>query len=152
MCSSDLVTLTLDGNLRGCIGRLAPDRALGVDVVENARLAAFSDPRFAPLSAAEFQRCVVEVSLLSVPKRLEFADEADLIAQLRPGEDGLILECNGRRGTFLPQVWESLPDPKAFLAHLRQKAGVAADARIESCRIKRYRVAKFKESGLMKSH
>lgn len=144
-CRATFVTLTLDGNLRGCIGRLAADRALGVDVVENARMAAFSDPRFKPLTAAEFARCVVEVSLLSVPKRLEFADEADLLGQLRPGEDGLILECAGRRGTFLPQVWKSLPEPRQFLAQLRLKAGLPADTRLERCNITRYRALKWIE-------
>ncbi len=141
------VTLTLDGQLRGCIGRLAAERELGVDVVENARLAAFSDPRFAPLTAAEFRRCVVEVSLLSEAKRLEFADEADLLRQLRPGEDGLILECDGRRGTFLPQVWKSLPQPAQFLSQLKLKAGLPAATRLERCRITRYRALKWVEAG-----
>jgi AmmeMemoRadiSam system protein B/AmmeMemoRadiSam system protein A len=139
------VTLTLDGQLRGCIGRLAAERELGVDVVENARLAAFSDPRFAPLTEAEFRRCVVEVSLLSEPKRLEFSDEADLVRQLRPGEDGLILECDGRRGTFLPQVWKSLQQPAQFLSQLKLKAGLPAATRLERCRITRYRALKWVE-------
>lgn len=145
------VTLTLDGQLRGCIGRLTADRELGLDVVENAQLAAFSDPRFAPLTAAEFRRCVVEVSLLSEPKRLAFADEADLIRQLQPGEDGLILECEGRRGTFLPQVWKSLPQPAQFLAQLKLKAGLPAATRIERCRITRYRALKWVEGGSVSS-
>ena len=161
---ASFVTLTLDGELRGCIGSLEAHRALGADIVSNAQSAAFRDPRFPAVSADEFRRLEVEVSMLSRAKRLEFENEADLIRQLVPGRDGLILERGegrgARRGTFLPQVWESLPDPVQFLAHLRQKAGVAADARIESCRIKRYRVAKFqehagrvvKESDLMKPH
>jgi AMMECR1 domain-containing protein len=85
------------------------------------------------------------VSLLSAPKRIEFADEADLLAQLEPGIDGVILECDNRRSTFLPQVWESLPDKRAFLAELVKKAGLPADTRLARCRISRYRVAKFHE-------
>ena len=145
-CRATFVTITLDGNLRGCIGRLEAGRALGADVVDNARAAAFSDPRFKPLSADEFRRCVVEVSLLSTPKRLEFADHADLVRQLEPGNDGLILECDGRRGTFLPQVWKSIPGPEQFLAQLKLKAGLPADTRTERCRMLRYRAVKWSEA------
>ncbi len=145
-CRATFVTITLDGNLRGCIGRLEAGRALGLDVVDNARSAAFSDPRFKPLSADELRRCVVEVSLLSTPKRLEFADHADLVRQLVPGNDGLILECDGRRGTFLPQVWKSIPTPEQFLAQLKLKAGLPADTRTERCRILRYRAVKWSEA------
>ena len=145
-CRATFVTITLDGALRGCIGRLEAGRALGDDVVDNARSAAFSDPRFKPLSAGEFGRCVVEVSLLSAPKRLEFADHADLVRQLEPGNDGLILECDGRRGTFLPQVWKSIPKPEQFLAQLKLKAGLPADTRTERCRILRYRAVKWSEA------
>jgi AmmeMemoRadiSam system protein A len=144
-CRASFITLTLDGDLRGCIGRLAAERPLGEDVADNARSAAFSDPRFGALTAAEFQRCVVEVSLLSTPKRLEFADHADLLRQLEPGRDGLILECQGRRGTFLPQVWKSLPDKEQFLSQLKLKAGLPADTRTERCRVLRYRAVKWSE-------
>ena len=139
------VTLSLDGALRGCIGTLQAGRALGEDVVANARAAAFSDPRFKPLTADEFRRCVVEVSLLSVPKRLAFEDHADLLRQLEPGRDGLILECKGRRGTFLPQVWKSLPTPEQFVAQLKLKAGLPADTRTEGCSVLRYRALKWVE-------
>jgi MEMO1 family protein len=142
------VTLTLDGRLRGCIGSLAPSRGLGEDVAENAVGAALRDPRFAPLSAGEWARCEVEVSVLSPPKPLQFADEADILAKLRPGEDGVILEYEGRRATFLPQVWESLPDRKAFLGELLKKAGLPADTRLARCRLWRYRVLKWKQSTL----
>ena len=118
-------TLTQDGRLRGCIGSLEAQRPLGEDVRHNARAAALSDPRFPPLTRAEVAGTRIEVSLLSTPKPLAFADHADLIAQLRPGEDGLILECGGARGTFLPQVWESLPDPEQFVAELKRKAGLS---------------------------
>jgi len=144
-CGATFVTLTRDGQLRGCIGSLEPTRPLGVDVAENARGAAFRDPRFPALAADEWPRCRVEVSLLSAPKRIEFAGEADLLAQLEPGVDGVILECDNRRATFLPQVWQGIPDKRAFLAELVKKAGLPADTRLTRCRISRYRVAKFHE-------
>jgi AmmeMemoRadiSam system protein B/AmmeMemoRadiSam system protein A len=144
-CGATFVTLTRDGRLRGCIGSLEAVRPLRVDVAENALGAAFRDPRFPRLTAEEWPGCEVEVSLLSAPKRIEFADEADLLAQLEPGIDGVILECDNRRSTFLPQVWESLPDKRAFLAELVKKAGLPADTRLARCRISRYRVAKFHE-------
>jgi len=139
------VTLTKDGQLRGCIGSLEASRPLGTDVAENALGAAFRDPRFPRLAADEWPRCQVEVSMLCAPKRMEFADEADLLAQLEPGVDGVILECDGRRSTFLPQVWESLPDKRAFMAELVKKAGLPADTRLGRCKVSRYRVAKFHE-------
>lgn len=142
------VTLTLDGKLRGCIGSLSAVRPLGEDVAENARRAALHDPRFPALSKDEWPRCKVEVSLLSAPKPLRFADEAELLALVRRGEDGLILECDGQRGTFLPQVWEGLPEPRRFLDALKQKAGLPAETRLARCRIWRYRVHKWKEEPL----
>ena len=137
------VTLTRDGALRGCIGSLEAARPLGEDVAQNALGAAFRDPRFPPLSEAEWPGCKLEVSLLSAAKPVRFADEADLVAQLRAGEDGVILEADGRRATFLPQVWESVPDKRAFLDELLRKAGLPADTRLARCRISRYRVTKF---------
>ena len=139
------VTLTKDGQLRGCIGSLEPARPLGADVAENALGAAFRDPRFPALSAEEWPRCGVEVSLLTRPKPLRFADEADLLSQVSAGEDGLILECDGRRATFLPQVWEGIADKRAFLGELAKKAGLPADIRLTRCKVYRYRIAKWKE-------
>lgn len=143
--AATFVTLTCDGKLRGCIGSLEASRALGTDVAENALAAAFRDPRFPQMTAQEWPRIRVEVSLLSAPKPMRFADEADLIAQIRPGEDGLILEADGRRATFLPQVWESIPDKRAFLAELARKAGLARDVRLARCKVSRYRVTKWSE-------
>jgi AmmeMemoRadiSam system protein B/AmmeMemoRadiSam system protein A len=140
---ASFVSLHLEGRLRGCIGSLAPTRSLGVDVAENAVGAALRDPRFSPLAAAEWVRCALEVSVLSAPKPLRFGDEAELLAQLRPGEDGVILEYEGRRGTFLPQVWEGLPETRAFVAELMRKAGIPADIRLARCRLWRYRVIKW---------
>jgi MEMO1 family protein len=144
-CGATFVTLTKDSELRGCIGSLEPTRALADDVAQNAIGAAFRDPRFAPMSAPEWPQCRVEVSLLSTPKPLRFADEADLLAQIETGDDGLILEADGRRGTFLPQVWEDLADKRVFLAHLLRKAGLPADTRLTRCKLWRYRVVKWKE-------
>jgi AmmeMemoRadiSam system protein B/AmmeMemoRadiSam system protein A len=137
------VTLMLDGRLRGCIGSLEPHRALGEDVAANAEAAAFRDPRFPPLTAAEWPRCEVEVSLLSRAKPIAYADEADLLAQIRAGDDGIILEHAGKRATFLPQVWQGLPDKRAFLAELVKKAGLPADTRLARCKVSRYRVKKW---------
>jgi AmmeMemoRadiSam system protein B/AmmeMemoRadiSam system protein A len=139
------VTLMHQGVLRGCIGSLQAARPLGVDVAENALGAAFRDPRFAPMRGEEWLRCRAEVSLLSTPKTVAFADEEDLVAQLVAGEDGVILEADGRRATFLPQVWESISDKRQFLRELARKAGLPVDVRLTRCRISRYRVAKWKE-------
>lgn len=139
------VTLTQRGQLRGCIGSLQAWRPLAQDVRENARAAAFRDPRFAPLAAEEFDLTRVEVSLLTPAAPMNFVDEADALAQLRPGVDGVIFECAGRRSTFLPQVWEQLAEPQLFMAHLKQKAGLAADFWSPEVRLSRYEVMKWKE-------
>ena len=140
------VTLTQSGRLRGCIGSLAPRLSLGADVISNAQSAAFSDPRFKPMTSVEWAETQTEVSLLSTAKPIHFADEDDLIAQIVAGEDGLILEAPGHRGTFLPQVWESIPDKRQFVAQLKLKAGLPADFRTGRCRVLRYRVIKWKQS------
>jgi len=135
---ASFVTLTLDGQLRGCIGHLEANQALVQDVVENAALAAFSDPRFAPLTAKEFETVEISLSILSAPEPLLFDSEADLLRKIRPGTDGLILEEGRQRGTFLPSVWESLPEPQDFLRRLKQKAGLSADYWSDSLQILRY--------------
>lgn len=123
---ASFVTLTLDGDLRGCMGSLTPHGSLAEDLVGHARAAALHDHRFEPLRPEELPRLAVEVSLLSPLRALACADEADLLRQLRPGVDGLLLEFDGRNVTFLPQVWDDLPDPAAFLRALKRKAGWAA--------------------------
>jgi len=146
---ASFVTLMQGEELRGCVGTLEAQRPLAADVAENARAAAFQDTRFKPLARDEFARTDIEVSLLSAPKRLRFEDHADLIARLRPGVDGVILEQgdekSGKRATFLPQVWEGLPDPEQFIVHLKQKAGIPQNASTQSCRVKRYTVLKWRE-------
>jgi AmmeMemoRadiSam system protein B/AmmeMemoRadiSam system protein A len=143
--AATFVTLTLDGTLHGCIGTLEPRRSLAEDVQANAVAAALSDPRFPALTRAEWPRVRVEVSLLSPPTALHVAGEADALRQLRPGLDGVILVAGLQRATFLPQVWEQLPEPAEFLAHLKQKAGFPADAWSDDFRLFRYEVQKWKE-------
>jgi AmmeMemoRadiSam system protein A len=140
------VTLRRDGALRGCIGSLEPRRRLGIDVHENAVGAAFRDPRFSPLRRPEFEAVVVEVSLLARSEPLRFSGEAELLAQLVPGRDGLVLEVGERRATFLPQVWEALPVPRDFIAALKQKAGLPQEFWSPALRARRYRVAKWSET------
>jgi uncharacterized protein len=139
------VTLTQDGHLRGCIGSLEAWRPLLKDVQENARAAAFRDPRFESLSADELPRTRVEVSLLTPAEPLSFSSEADALAQLRPEVDGVIFTAGNRRSTFLPQVWEQLPEPAVFMAHLKQKAGLPASYWGPDVRLERYGVRKWQE-------
>ena len=139
------VTLTQDDELRGCIGTLEPCRPLGIDVRENSLAAAFRDPRFPPLSAGEFGRTAFEVSLLSPSEAVRFVDAAQLAAQLRPGVDGVILEYGSRRATFLPQVWDTLTEPRDFLVALKRKAGLPDDFWDAAVNVRRYAVIKWKE-------
>ncbi|HSN88350.1 MAG TPA: AmmeMemoRadiSam system protein A [Thermoanaerobaculia bacterium] len=139
------VTLTANGKLRGCMGSIRARRTLLEDVQANARSAAFDDPRFLRVRPAEFVDLSVEVSLLSPPEPFEVESEEDALAHLRPGVDGVVLECGTARSTFLPQVWEQLPDPRKFLAHLKVKAGLPADFWSPEIRLSRYTVEKFKD-------
>lgn len=141
------VTLTRHGELRGCIGTLEAHRPLGVDVRENAVAAAFRDPRFMPLSRTEFDEIRVEVSLLSPTEPLAVDDEVAALAALRPHVDGVVFEYGHYRSTFLPQVWEQLPEPAEFLAHLKRKAGLPVDFWAEQVKLSRYTVSKWKEEG-----
>jgi AmmeMemoRadiSam system protein B/AmmeMemoRadiSam system protein A len=143
---ASFVTLTLDGDLRGCIGSLEAHRPLLEDVQNNAIAAAFRDPRFAPLSNREFAHIRVEVSELSAATPLEFESEAHALSQLQPGVDGLVLEYGRHRSTFLPQVWETLAKPAIFLAQLKRKAGLPADFWHDELRLSRYSVTKWKEA------
>lgn len=140
------VTLTEDGELRGCIGSLNAHRPLGQDVVENALGAAFRDPRFPPVTAREWPRIGVEVSLLSDPEFMEFRDEAEVLTRLRPGIDGVIFFNGCQKATFLPQVWAQLPDPREFLGALKRKAGKPTDFWGPNVMIATYQVTKWKEA------
>lgn len=140
------VTLTQFGELRGCIGSLQAHRSLLDDVKSNAVSAAFRDPRFSPLTVKEFGITAVEVSLLSQSQEMQVRDEADALAQLRPGVDGVIFEYGNRyRSTFLPQVWESLARPRDFLAMLKRKAGLPDDFWAAGVKLSRYSVTKWSE-------
>lgn len=143
---ASFVTLTQDGRLRGCIGSLEAYRPLAEDVAANAVAAAFRDTRFTPLTRHEWASTRVEVSQLERPVQMDFANEEDAISRLRPGLDGVILTFGNRRATFLPQVWESLPEPRQFLSHLKQKAGLPADFWDERITLARYGVRKWKET------
>lgn len=139
------VTLTQRGELRGCIGTLEAHRSLREDVEHNALAAAFRDPRFPPLTPAESHITRVEVSLLSVPAAFPVASEAELIAKLSPGIDGIVFAWRGHRATFLPQVWDVLPEPRDFLAQLKRKAGLPPDFWDVGVHVARYTVEKFRE-------
>ena len=132
------VTLQIHHQLRGCIGMLEPVRPLVEDIAENAFSAAFKDPRFPPLKTDELDELDIHLSILTPAEPILFNSEQDLISQLKPGIDGLILEEGHRRGTFLPSVWESLPESKQFLRHLKQKAGLPSDYWSKNIHIYRY--------------
>jgi hypothetical protein len=140
------VTLTQQGQLRGCVGSLVAHRALLDDLEVNACAAAFQDPRFPPLEHRELAITQIEVSILSPAVPMTFSSETDALAQLQPGIDGVILEHGRHRATFLPQVWEQLPDARQFIAHLKNKAGLATDFWANDLRLSRYHVEKFKEN------
>ena len=135
----------LDGELRGCVGSIEAHRPLAEDVAHNAVAAAFHDSRFPPLAPRELAEVSLEVSLLSSPEALPAPSEAEALRLLRPGVDGVILEYLGRRGTFLPQVWEQLPDPRDFLDHLATKAGLPRGFWAPEVRLSRYTVLKWEE-------
>jgi AmmeMemoRadiSam system protein A len=141
--AATFVTLRQEQALRGCIGTIDAHRPIGEDVASNARAAAFSDPRFEPLTAVEFESVSVEVSVLSPRTPLAVANESEAAERLRPGVDGVYLEYQGRAATFLPQVWEDLPDPVDFLAALRHKARLPARFWDPAIRLTRYTVEKF---------
>jgi len=142
---ASFVTLRIDEALRGCIGSLVAYQRLGEDVRQNARSAAFEDPRFYPLSREEFEQVRIEVSVLSAPEPMPFSTREEALEKLRPGVDGVILSAARRRATFLPQVWEELPEKEEFIAHLLRKAGLSPTFWDDSVRIERYTVTAFDE-------
>ena len=142
--AASFVTLREAGELRGCIGSVDAYRPLGDDVAHNAQAAAYRDPRFPPVTAAEIPGLDVEVSVLTPRVPFAVASEDDALARLRPGVDGLYLEYQDFRATFLPQVWENLPDPRDFLDELRRKARLPARFWHPDLRLSRYGVEKYK--------
>lgn len=143
---ASFVTLTINGNLRGCIGALEPYQPLAQDVCEHAVAAALEDPRFAPVQPKELDQIEIEVSRLTIPEKLEYTDAEELLTRLRPDVDGVILRDGSRRATFLPQVWAKLPDPEEFLNNLCYKMGAASDAwRGRHLDVLVYQVEEFRE-------
>jgi len=137
------VTLEIGGQLRGCIGALAAYQPLVQDVAAHAYAAAFEDPRFPELRPDEFLKLEIFISVLSPPEPMRFSSEEDLLRQVRPGVDGLILQFHQYRATFLPAVWESLSDPYVFLAQLKHKAGLPLDFWSPELRVERYTTEYF---------
>lgn len=137
------VTLHINGNLRGCIGALEAYQPLINDIAEHAYAAAFNDPRFPALDKNEFDLLDIEISVLGKPEIINFDSEDDLLKQIRPNVDGLILEYGYNRGTFLPSVWEQLPDKTEFLNHLKIKAGLPAQWWDDSVKMSRYGTFSF---------
>ena len=138
------VTLNLHGHLRGCIGSLLPRRSLLEDIVQNAKSAAFSDPRFPSLSKEEFENIEREIALLTIPEKLEYKDVEDLKSKLRVGIDGVILKKGFYQATFLPSVWEQLPTFELFFNHLCQKAGLNGNCIDDLPEIYLYQAQKIK--------
>jgi len=140
------VTLTVDGSLRGCIGTLEPYQPLIADVREHAIAAALKDYRFPPVQPAELETIEIEISRLTIPQHLAYDSPEDLLAKLRPGVDGVLLQDGMRRATFLPQVWEKIPVPSQFLSELCQKMGAPADLwRQKHLEVEIYQVEEFHE-------
>jgi AmmeMemoRadiSam system protein A len=142
------VTLTRDQKLRGCVGGIEARRPLLDEVTAVARAAAFADPRFPPLSANELESTRIEVSLLSSLEPLPVRSEGEVLGQIRPHFDGLVLEWGRHRGTFLPQVWAALPDTRDFLCQLKLKAGLPRDFWSNEIRLYRYQATKWREPEL----
>lgn len=143
---ASFVTLTVQGRLRGCIGSLVAHRPLARDVWENAQAAAVEDPRFEPVDAAQYERLSLEVSVLTAPRAVPASTQAEALSRLRPGIDGVILQAGYHRATFLPQVWQELPDPRDFLGELKLKAGLARTWWDATARLSVYRVRAWSES------
>ena len=138
-------TLHIEGQLRGCCGTLEAERPLAADVAHSAFRAAYRDPRFDPLGKHELEAISLAVSVLSPLEPMTVSDEADLLNRLTPGVDGLVIVAEGCRATFLPTVWEMLPDPRRFLAALKKKCGLADNYWSDRLEFQRYRTTSYEE-------
>jgi AmmeMemoRadiSam system protein A len=136
-----------DGSLQGCIGSLEPYRSIVSDVAHNVIASALHDPRAAPLTLDKLGDLDFELSILSPIEPIDFSDEASAIAALRVGTDGVVMECRGHRGTFLPSMWPVLGDARNFLRELKRKSGLPRDFWEADVRLKRYTVEKFVDRG-----
>jgi AmmeMemoRadiSam system protein A len=143
--AATFTTLRVAGRLRGCCGALEASRPLAADVTQSAFRAAFRDPRFEPVRRHELDAIKLQVSVLSPLEALSVSDEADLLNQLVPGSHGLVIVANGRHATFLPTVWDMLPEPRRFLAALKAKCGLAEDYWSERLEFRRYRTTCYAE-------
>ena len=143
---ASFVTLTIEGNLRGCCGTLDPARPLALDVWRNAQATAFRDPRFAPLTQTEWLRADLEISVLSPREPMAVRGEAELLSRLVPGRDGLVLCWRGASATFLPKVWDQLDEPRDFVRHLKLKAGWRAEFWSEEIEAWRYETELISQS------
>ena len=141
--AATFVTLHIGDVLRGCVGILEPRQSLIEDVAYNAYSSAFNDSRFSPVEKNELKQLSIHISVLNTPTEIIFESEDDLIRQLQPGKDGIILEEKNSRATFLPSVWESIDSKRDFLQHLKQKAYLPKDFWSDTIRIKRYSVEEF---------
>ncbi len=140
---ASFITLNINQRLRGCIGTLVANRPLIADVAHNAQAAAFKDSRFKPLTFDEFQNVEFHISVLSVPEILPLSSREELIAKLRPGIDGLIIEYEGKRATYLPSVWSQLSDAETFVSELRRKAGLDVNGWHPETIVHRYTTEEF---------
>jgi len=145
------VTLTIDGELRGCIGSLIAQRPLIDDIIHNAKAAAFQDPRFSPITTSEYLHTAIEVSILTTPEPVSYNDINDLRTKIRPNIDGVILSLGSHQATFLPQVWEQLPSFDDFFAHLGAKAGLGSNVLQQHPDILVYQVEKAQDEVILKS-
>jgi len=139
------VTLTMHGQLRGCIGSLIAHRPFIDDLISNAQSAAFEDPRFSPLTFEEFNKIKIEISLLTEPQLVDYSDGVDLKSKIHSNYDGIIIKLGNHQATFLPQVWEELSDFESFFAHLGMKAGIGSDPLVYHPEVYTYQVEKIKE-------
>ena len=139
------VTINLQNKLRGCIGSLVPYQSLKKDVLSNAHSAAFKDHRFTPLTEHEYHHIKLGISILSLPEPIVFENRDELESIVEPGLDGIVFTCRGKRATFLPQVWDQLPEFTTFFSQLSQKAGLGPIPDFENASIQRYRVDKYEE-------